>query len=177
MHLRIVHPESFRSNAQNAIAFACRNRPRVKRNDEFACVYLRSRAFAFAFVCEYCSRLTACAYVRAHARTYVYIYMYTQLGPGLVPDPAVPPRRAGSSPIASSVPAPIGVPPARLRHQPGCARLARRPTGRDQLDPPLRESSRQIDELRVVRPFVCSNCVRVYRYTIFFYNNENTIIQ
>ena len=74
---RIVHPESFRSNAQNAIAFARRNRPRVKRNDEFACVYLRSRAFAFvfAFVCEYCSRSTA--YVRAHARTYVYIY--TQL--------------------------------------------------------------------------------------------------
>ena len=127
------------------------------------CVYLRSRAFAFAFVCEYCSRSTARANVRAHALTYVYIY---QLGQGLVPDPAVPPRRAGSSPIASSVPTPIGVPPARLRHQPSCARLARRPTGRDQLDPPLRDSSRQINELRVVRPFVCANCVRVYRYTI-----------
>ena len=118
----------------------------------------------FAFVCEYCSRLTACTYVRAHALTYVYIY--TQLGPGLVPDPAVPPRRAGSSPIASSVPAPISIPPARFRHQPGCARLARRPTGRDQLDPPLQESSRQIDELRVVRLFVCANCVRVYKYMI-----------
>ena len=44
----IVHPESFRSNSQNTIAFAC--------------VYLRSHAFAFAFVCEYCS------------------YIYTQLG-------------------------------------------------------------------------------------------------
>ena len=40
----IVHPESFRSNAQNANAFARRNRPRVERNDEFACVYLRSFA-------------------------------------------------------------------------------------------------------------------------------------
>ena len=104
--------------------------------------------------------------MRAHALTCTYVYIYTQLGPGLVLDPAVPPRRAGSSPIASSVPAPIGAPPARLRHQPGCARLARRPTGRDQLDPPLRESSCQINELRVVRPFVCANCVRVYRYTI-----------
>ena len=45
-YICIVHPESFRSNAQNAIAFARRNRPRVKRNDAFACVYLRSRAFA-----------------------------------------------------------------------------------------------------------------------------------
>ena len=36
----IVHPESFRSNTQNAIAFASRNRPRVDCNDEFACVYL-----------------------------------------------------------------------------------------------------------------------------------------
>ena len=71
----IVHPESFRSNVQNAIAFARRNRPRVKRNDAFACVYLRSRAFAIAFVCEYCSQSTTCAYVRAHARTYVYIWM------------------------------------------------------------------------------------------------------
>ena len=55
----IVHPESFRSNAQNANAFARRNRPRVDRNDEFACVYLCLRAF----VCEYCSQSTACAYV------------------------------------------------------------------------------------------------------------------
>ena len=44
--LHTVHPESFRSNAQIAIAFARRNRPRVDRNDEFECVYLRSRAFA-----------------------------------------------------------------------------------------------------------------------------------
>ena len=42
--VHIVHPESFRSNAQNANAFACRNRPHVERNDEFACVYLRLRA-------------------------------------------------------------------------------------------------------------------------------------
>ena len=40
----IVHPESFRSNAQNAIAFACRNLPRVNRSGEFASVYLRLRA-------------------------------------------------------------------------------------------------------------------------------------
>ena len=60
----IVHPESFRSNAQNAIAFARRNCPRVKRDDAFACVYLRSRAFAIVGVCEYCLRSTACAYVR-----------------------------------------------------------------------------------------------------------------
>ena len=110
------------------------------------------------------ARTCACTYVRVLALTYVYIY--TQLGPGLVPDPAVPPRRAGSSPITSSVPAPIGVPTARLRHRWGCMRLAHSPTGRDQLDPPLRESSRQINELRIVRPFVCANCVRVYRYTI-----------
>ena len=63
-HVGIVHPESFRSNAQIAIAFARRNRPRVHRNNEFACVYLHSRAFAFAFVCEYCSR--SCACVRAY---------------------------------------------------------------------------------------------------------------
>ena len=63
----IVHHESFRSNVQNAIAFARRNRPCVNRNDEFACDYLRSRAFAFTFVCEYCSRSTACA--RTHVRT------------------------------------------------------------------------------------------------------------
>ena len=56
---------------------------------------------------------------------------------GFFLDPAVPPRRAGSSPIASSVPKPIGAPLARLRHQPGCAQGAHRPTGRDQLDPPL----------------------------------------
>ena len=32
--------------------------------------------------------------------------------------------------------------------------------------PPPRDSSRQINKLCVVRPFVCANCVRVYRYTI-----------
>ena len=44
--LYTVHPESFRSNTLNAIAFARRNRPRVNRSGEFACVYLRLRAFA-----------------------------------------------------------------------------------------------------------------------------------
>ena len=51
----IVHPESFRSNAQIAIAH-------TSIAMMFACVYLHSRAFAFAFVCEYCSRSTACAW-------------------------------------------------------------------------------------------------------------------
>ena len=155
----IVHPESFRSNTQNANAFARRNRPRVKRNGGFICVRVRLRLRSFASTVRVRPHALTC--VRTRLRTYIY----TQLGPGLVPDPAVPPQRAGSSPIVSSVPAPIGVPPARLRHQPGCTRLARRPTGRDQLDPPLRESSRQINKLHVVRPFVCANCVRVYRYT------------
>ena len=50
VYVYIAHPESFRSNAQIAIAFARRNRPSVHRNDEFACVYLRSRAFAFASI-------------------------------------------------------------------------------------------------------------------------------
>ena len=68
---RIVHPESFRSNVQIPIMFARRNRPRVDCSDEFACVYLHLRAFAFACVCEYCSRSTACAYVRAYIRTCV----------------------------------------------------------------------------------------------------------
>ena len=66
----IVHPESFRSNAQSVIVFARRNRPRVDRNYEFACIYLHWRAFAC--VCEYSSRSTACAYVRAYVlRTYI----------------------------------------------------------------------------------------------------------
>ena len=55
----------------------------------------------------------------------------------------------------SSVTAPISTLPARLRHQPIC---------RDLLNPPLRESSRQIDDLRVVTPFVCANCVCIYIY-------------
>ena len=66
----IVHPESFRSNAQIAIAIARRNRPRINRNIEFACVYLRLRLRAFACVCVRL-RSTACAYVRAYARTSV----------------------------------------------------------------------------------------------------------
>ena len=45
IYVYIVHPESFRYNAQNAIAFSRRNRPRVHRSGEFACVYLRLRAF------------------------------------------------------------------------------------------------------------------------------------
>ena len=51
--LYIGHPESFRSNAQNAIAFARRNRQHVIRSDEFACVYLRLRAFVFVCVCNF----------------------------------------------------------------------------------------------------------------------------
>ena len=61
----IVHPESFRSNAQNANAFARRYRPRVERNDEFACVYLCSFA---------CVRLRLCVSTvrdRPRARTYI----------------------------------------------------------------------------------------------------------
>ena len=50
--------------------------------------------------------------------------------------------------------------PARL-HAP-CAPSHRSRSAR----PPLRESSRQIDELRVIRLFVCTNCVHVYKYTI-----------
>ena len=45
--IHIVHPESFRSNTQIAIVFARKNRPRVNRNGEFACVYLHSRTLAF----------------------------------------------------------------------------------------------------------------------------------
>ena len=66
----IVHPESFSSNAQIAIAFARRNRPRVDRNDEFACVYLRSRAcvcvrLRVLFVIDrVCVRACVHAYIR-----------------------------------------------------------------------------------------------------------------
>ena len=63
----IVHPESFRSNAQNAIAFARRNRPRFNRNDEFACVYLRLRSFASTV----CDRPHARTCMRTRARTYI----------------------------------------------------------------------------------------------------------
>ena len=68
--LYIVHPESF--NTQNAIAFAYRNRPRVKRNDAFVCVYLRSCAFASTVH----NRPRARTCVRMRVRTYIY----TQLG-------------------------------------------------------------------------------------------------
>ena len=53
----IVHPESFRSNAQNAIAFARRNRPHVNRSD-------RLRAFASTV----CNRVRARTCVRSHLR-------------------------------------------------------------------------------------------------------------
>ena len=52
-YVYIVHPESFRSNAQNAIAFARRNCPCVNRSDRlraFICVRLRFRAFAIECV-------------------------------------------------------------------------------------------------------------------------------
>ena len=67
----IVHPESFRSNAQNAIAFARRNRPRVNRSGEFACVYLRLRAFASIVRDLARARKCDCVRVRACNRTYV----------------------------------------------------------------------------------------------------------
>ena len=63
----IVHPESFRSNAQNANVFARRNRPRVERNDEFACIYLRS--FACVHLRSFAS--TVCDRLRAHIYTYI----------------------------------------------------------------------------------------------------------
>ena len=64
-HLSIVHPEFSRSNAQKANAFACRNCPRVERNDEFAYVYLRS----FASTVRDRPRARTC--VRTPARTYI----------------------------------------------------------------------------------------------------------
>ena len=68
----IVHPESFRSNAQIVIAFARRNRPRVHHNDEFACVYLHSRAFASTVHDRLKIKLRAYAYI--HTRTHSKIY-------------------------------------------------------------------------------------------------------
>ena len=65
----IVHPESFRSNAQNANAFARRNRPRVDCNDEIACVYLRLRAC----VCVRLRVLFAVDRVRVRTRARTYI--------------------------------------------------------------------------------------------------------
>ena len=70
-HNIIVHPESFRSNAQNANAFARRNRPRVERNDEFACVYLRSRAFACVRLRSFSSTVRDRPRARTRARTYI----------------------------------------------------------------------------------------------------------
>ena len=67
-----VHAENSRSNALIAITFVRRNRPRVHRNDEFACIYLHSCAFTFACICESCSRSTTCPYMCAYAHTYVY---------------------------------------------------------------------------------------------------------
>ena len=68
----IVHPESFRSNVQNANAFAHRNSPRVDRNDEFACVYLRSfacvRLRSFASTVHDRPRARTCVRTRAHVR-------------------------------------------------------------------------------------------------------------
>ena len=66
-YTHIVHPESFRSNSHNAIAFARRNRPRVKRNDEFICVRLRLRAFASTVRDQQCARTC----VHTSVRTYI----------------------------------------------------------------------------------------------------------
>ena len=41
-----IHPERFRSNTQNAIVCARRNRPHVNRSDEFACICDRPHARA-----------------------------------------------------------------------------------------------------------------------------------
>ena len=72
-YMYVVHPESFRSNAQIAIAFACRNRPRVNHSDEFACVYLRSRVFASTVR----DRLRACTCVRTYVRVFAHtLYMH-----------------------------------------------------------------------------------------------------
>ena len=62
----IVHPESFRSNAQNAIAFARRN-----RNGEFTRVYLRLRAFASTVRDRARARMCMQSLVRACDRAYV----------------------------------------------------------------------------------------------------------
>ena len=60
IYMYIVHSESLRYNAQIAIAFACRNLPRVNRSDEFACVYLRLRVL---FAINH-ARMCTCAAVR-----------------------------------------------------------------------------------------------------------------
>ena len=78
-YLYIVHPESFKSNAQNANAFARRNRPRVERNDEFACVYLRLRAC----VCIRLRVLFAIDRVRVHACVRAHVHIYIRFGHGI----------------------------------------------------------------------------------------------
>ena len=66
--LPIVHPvRVFRSNAQIATGFACRNRPRINCNNEFACVYLCLRAFAFVSTVRDRPRARTCMRSRAHA--------------------------------------------------------------------------------------------------------------
>ena len=86
--VHIVHSESFRSNAQNAIAFAHRNRPHVNRSDHlraftFTCVYDRMRARTCVR-----SHLRACEVhlikdhqikLRAHAHVYTRTYMYVHI--------------------------------------------------------------------------------------------------
>ena len=62
----IVHPESFRSNAQNAIAFAHRNHPRVNRSD-------RLRAFASTVCNRVRARTCVQSHVRVCDRTYVHV--------------------------------------------------------------------------------------------------------
>ena len=67
----VQHPESFRSNAQNAIMFARKNRPRVNRSGEFACIYLRLRAFASTVRDRERARTCVQSLVRACDRAYV----------------------------------------------------------------------------------------------------------
>ena len=62
----IVHPERFRPNAQNAIAFTCRNRPHVNRSGEFAYIYLHLHLRAFASTI--CDRARARTCVKSHVR-------------------------------------------------------------------------------------------------------------
>ena len=74
--LCIVHPESFRSNTQIAIAFARGNRPRINCSNEFACVYLRLRAFAFASTVRDQPRAHACERAHVHACVCAYVRVY-----------------------------------------------------------------------------------------------------
>ena len=94
----LSNPESFRSNAQNAIAFARRNRPRVNHSDclRAFCVCLRLHLHAFAStVCDRVrartcvqSHIRACEVhlikdhqikLRAHAHVYTRTYMYVHI--------------------------------------------------------------------------------------------------